>query len=157
MPINGVEAFIQEAQKALEDFKQECIDTMKDGARVVTKELMDRTPVWSGHTVRSYSWGGGGAGGGGRPDRGSIAPTGHLALGQEPNRGPAESEARAAMEGVLGSYDDLNKPLSLSNGSDIWDLVDNGSAPTPERARNPGGVSVLGEQAAKAKLGDKFK
>lgn len=154
MPITGGDAFIRDALRAVEEFKQECIETMKEGARVVTQELMDRTPVWSGDTVSRYSWDGVS---GGRSDKPTPAPTGHLGLGAEPNRAGAESEALGAMEGVLGGYNDLNKSLTLTNSSDIWDLIDNGSAPTPELARNPGGVSVLGEQAAKAKLGDKFK
>jgi hypothetical protein len=60
------------------------------------------------------------------------------------------------MESVLSGVTKL-QTLSVANTSPAWDLVDNGSAPTAERARNPGGVTELAIQATIAELGDAFK
>lgn len=152
---------LDDLRKEVEDFRTQCVEEMKGAARTVTQEMMDRTPVWSGKTVRNYQWGAGAAPGGqiealgGHPPRG--VSTGSMGLGEEPNRPANEAAALDDMESVLSDYDDLRKPLVVTNNSDIWDLIDNGSAPTPERARNPGGVSILAEQATKSKLEGTFR
>lgn len=163
----NIDTFDADAQRAVDDFNKECLAEVKNAARVVTDEMMARTPVWSGKTVRNYAWGVGGPGGGyTEPSNGGVGPrhpSGRGAhpspsLGEEPNRAENEDAAKQEMEGVLGGISDFMQmsPLVLTNHSPIWDLVDNGSAPTPERARNPGGVSILAEQAAKGKL-ENFK
>lgn len=146
-------------QKEIESLKQQGVEATKEAARQLTKEMMDRTPVWSGKTVRNYAWGFNGAPSGGQQDElgsGPKGPTGSLGLGDEPRRAENEAAALAEMEGVLGGVTELGT-LCVDNFSDIWDLVDNGSAPTADRSRNPGGVSILAEQAVKANFGDIFK
>lgn len=160
MSIVGGSQWQAEALKALADFERQCVDEVKTAARVVTQEMMARTPVWSGKTVRNYAWGIGTVSGSYQePANGGVGPrhpSGRGAhsspgLGEELNRADNEDAAIAEMEDVLGGLTKL-ETLVVTNHSPIWDLVDNGSAPTPDRARNPGGVSVLAEQAAKAKL-----
>jgi hypothetical protein len=158
MPVTG--SLVDQARQALKDLEQQAIEIVKDAARVSLQEFMDRTPVWSGKTCGSYAWGVGGGGNhnfeGGPTSK--QAPTSKMALPDgEPNRPAAEDSAKAAMEGEIQGFRALGLSLVMTNTSPIWDLVDSGSAPTPERARNPGGVSALAEQSAKAKLGDNFK
>jgi hypothetical protein len=172
----ALEGTLSELQAELERIKKEAIDATKDAVRILTRELMDRTPVWSGKTVRNYAWGldrapGGGqiepiggpgyvparAGGNRKSQREqNPGPTNSMPLPDgEPRRAANEQAALAEMENVLAGMTELRSPV-VTNFSDIWDLVDNGSAPTPQRARNPGGVSILAEQAAKAKMGGKL-
>lgn len=163
MGFTGVAMWLTVANREMEDFEKEAIELMKTAARTVTREMMDRTPVWSGGTVRNYVWAVGESPGGGEKSpvggpgerfgrRSGKAPFG---LGEEPRRADNEAAAEADMEAVLAGYTQLRN-LHCENFSDIWDLVDNGSAPTPDRARNPGGVSVLAVQSTKSKL-ENFK
>lgn len=160
MPIRGAAEELARIRQGIEDFKTECVEATKNAARVLTQKMMDRTPVWSGKTCGSFVWGfngsGGGAGFAGLPP----APgqqTNKLGLPDgEANRAPAEEFTLSALEGVLSDVRTLGT-LTVTNVSPIWDLVDSGSAPTPETARNPGGVSVIAEQVAKAVLGDTFR
>jgi hypothetical protein len=162
MGLTGIGQWKTDAFAALDAFEEQLIEEMKNAARVVTHEMMSRTPVWSGKTVRNYAWGIGSASGGytspAGGDDGPRHPSGRgsltlAGLGEEPNRAANEGACLDEMEGVLSGMTEL-ETLVVTNHSPIWDLVDNGSAPTPERARNPGGVSVLAEQAAKGKLGN---
>lgn len=159
MSLANVDAYIAKMRQGLADFEKECIEVTKNAARVVTREMMDRTPVWSGRTVRNFQWGVGSAPGGEIEPSGSTSrqqPTNSLGLGSEPNRGANEAAALAEMESVLSGVTKLSN-LVCSNNSKAWDLVDNGSAPTPDRSRNPGGVSDAAVQATKEALGDAFK
>lgn len=175
MGFSNIASAIKELKQEVEDLKQEGVEATKEAARVLTREMMDRTPVWSGKTVRNYAWAYNSQPAGGQIDPiggpGFVAgrnwaqqrqvdpgPTGSMGAppAGEPRRAENEDAALAEMEDVLSEVDDLGT-LTVTNNSEIWDLVDNGSAPTPERARNPGGVSILAEQAALAQLGDNFK
>lgn len=163
-----------EAKRGLEKFRAQCVEKTKEAARLLTRELMDRTPVWSGKTVRNYEWAFNSLAGTGMKDAiggpgyvpgrgwaaqrlGDPGPTNSMPLPDgEPRRAANEAAAEADLESVLSNVRDLGD-LNVTNNSDIWDLVDNGSAPTPERARNPGGTSRLAEQAVKSKMGGVFK
>lgn len=159
MALSNVNDYVAKMKKGLADFEKECIEVTKNAARVVTREMMDRTPVWSGRTVRNFQWGIGTAPSGEIEPSGTTSkkePTNTMGLGSEPNRGTNEAAALAEMESVLDGVTKLSN-LSCSNNSKAWDLVDNGSAPTPDRARNPGGVSNAAVQSTKEALGDAFK
>jgi hypothetical protein len=160
MPITGIDEMLKEIRDSIDGLERDGITAVKDAARVVTQELMDRTPVWSGKTCGSYAWGINGPGSfnyaGGPVSK--QEQTNKMPLpGGESNRGPAEDAAMAALEGELPGFTALGLSMVVTNTSPIWDLVDSGSAPTPEHARNPGGVSALAEQSAKEKLGANFK
>lgn len=171
MPITG-SMTAGDVLQIIDEITMQAVQRVKNAARVVTTEFMDRTPVWSGDTVRNYQWGIGGIVGGyqepiGGPGyvpggghvaqrKGDPGPTNSMPLGIEPRRNDNEVAARGDMEGVLDGYTELAN-LYLTNFGPDWDLVDSGSAPTPERSRAPGGVSVLAEQSARDALGDDFK
>jgi hypothetical protein len=169
----NVTGSLPSSQEVMAELKQQALERMKNAARTAMGEFMALTPVWSGKTVRNYAWGIGEAPSGGMKEpiggdgyvpgagwaaqrKGDPGPTNSMALGDEPRRAANEEAALADMEDVLSGYTEL-RPLVLTNFSDVWDLVDNGSAPTPERSRSPGGVSILAEQATKANLGDDFQ
>lgn len=173
LSLTGIDDLLGSVTAEIDAFEQQCIEETKGAARLLTQEMMARTPVWSGKTVRNFAWGVNSAPAGGQQEpigglgyqpgggwstqrKGDPGATGLMGLGEEPRRAANESAALEEMEGVLSSITQLGT-LAVTNFSDIWDLVDNGSAPTAERARNPGGVSILAEQTVKAMLGDTFK
>lgn len=158
MGFTNLDQMKAEVAKQIADLEQQAIDKIKNAARVSLGEFMSRTPVWSGKTVENYQWGIGGAPGGMLEPSSNepVGATGSMPLGEEPRRADAEGVATASLESVLAGYNSLDANLVMTNNSDIWDLVDNGEAPTAQRARNQGGVSVLAEQSAKAILGGDF-
>lgn len=157
MSIIGINAEMTRLTKGVEELQTEGVTEVKKAALTVTKQMMARTPVWTGETVGSYNAGLGGrsstrSGGGSPPtNQGPDTP-----LGTEANRGTFEAKGLANILRVIGKLKDLERTVVISNGIDSakWDLIDNGSAPTPDRARNPGGVSKLAIQATRAALGN---
>lgn len=152
----GVAAFLAAAKKELTQFEAQCVAETKKAAYVLTECLFDQTPVWEGTAVRNYAWGVGAAPSGsekaavGSGDPGATGSMGAPPAG-EPRRPANESAALRDMENVLRAVNKLT-PLFVTNFAQHFDLVENGSAPTPDRARNPGGVMRLAEQSARAKL-----
>lgn len=164
----GIAGFEAELNAEIEKVRQQGVEQMKLAARVVQMELNARTPVWAGETIRNYAWGLNGAPAGGHRDpiggpgyvagvgwsqqrKGDPGDTNHMSLGGEPRREANEAAVRSEMEGVLSGVRDLGI-LTVTNFGEIWDLVDNGGAPSSDRARNPGGVSLLAEQSARVAL-----
>lgn len=159
MGLSGANDLLNEGRKALKDFEGDVIEAVRETARVITTELMARTPVWSGQTLRNfvwYAWGAAGGAGAIKDAEGSgkYGVTSQMAIGEEPMRGANEAAVLEDMESVLQGYTKLGRSLVVQNFSENWDRVDNGSAPTPDTARNPGGVSILAVQAARDQLGD---
>lgn len=154
MQFAGAEAEIQRLKEELREFERKAIMETQRAARVVMMELFGHTPVWEGTVIRNYVWTmGGGAAGGEKPalGAGDPGPTGSMPLGAEPRRGANEEAARGDMESVLGGMKRLTS-LRVTNTAAHFDLVDNGSAPTSDRARNPGGVMKVSEANAKGSL-----
>lgn len=157
MRVTGQQAFFAQLKDGLKDFEKECVREVQKATRVLIEELFKNTPVWSGETVRNYD-----AGVGRRPGGGSKGhlgpkppprPTSGLALGQEDNRPANESAARADVNSALDGMKTLSDVFVTNRiANQKWDLIDNGSAPTREMARNPGGVSILAMQSARNKL-----
>lgn len=150
MQFVGVGATMAALRKEAKALEERAVAEVKKAAHVVQSEFYRNTPVWSGETVRNFAWGAGG-----RPSGGTKAPLGTPPpLGQpdERNRSANEKAATSDMEGVLRftKLTDLYA-TNLINPTK-WDLIDNGAAPTPERSRYPGGVSILSLQSARIKL-----
>lgn len=142
MQIKNTDGFLSGIQKAIDNTEKKAIQEIKSVALRVTQKMMDQTPVWSGSTVRNYHWSTSRAGGSEKAPIGSgdPGPTGSMPLGAEPRR---DANQQAAL-GEIGSL----KLTSLVNlygtnniSSDKWDLIDNGKAPSADRARNAAGVS----------------
>jgi hypothetical protein len=151
---------IQELNRALKaevkKLEQEAVEETRKAAEVVTEAFFDRTPVWMGTTIRNYAWGRNRMPTGGEKravGSGSPGPTNSMALGSEPRRGANEAAVIAQMSATIGPMRRLSS-LYFTNlvNSGKWDLVDSGSAPTPDRARNPGGVSHIAIQTARSQL-----
>jgi hypothetical protein len=151
----GIDATMQALRSDIAAFEKQAIAEVKKAAHLLMANLFENTPVWSGETVRNYVWGvNGPAGGSTRGAVGSGAPgaTNAMIMGSEPRR-PANENAAMA---------ELNSKLALTKLADLyvtnlidrakWDLIDNGSAPSPGKARNPGGVSILAEQSTRNAL-----
>lgn len=150
----GVDAAISELKTALKEFEMKAVEEMKKAAMIVQFELNKRTPVWSGETVRNYSWGVGSSAPANRksPITGvDIGITSNLKLGQEPRRPANEAAVMAELSSLKMTKLDS---LTVTNNAPIskWDLIDNGAAPSRERSRSPGGVSKLAIQSARRKL-----
>lgn len=165
MSFSGVDKEKARLRAALKKFEQTAVEEVKAGARVFMGALLDNTVVWEGDVIRNFVWARRGYGGGRRTPiggrgTGSSAyrkqvdpgPTGKMGTppAGEPRRAPNEAAARADMEAVLGGMKTLDN-LFVNNTSDHADLVDNGSAPTPERSRHPGGVTRLAAQVLRAR------
>lgn len=157
MKLIGVEQFGREIDAELQRFEEQCVKEVQKATRVVLEALFLRTPVWSGETVRNYTASVGRKAGG--APKGHIGPkpppdsTNALPLGAEHNRPANQNAARADVEGAIGGMKKL-KDVFMTNtvGGGKWDLIEYGSAPTPQTARNPGGVSILAMQTARSKL-----
>src|SRR5688572_17518393 len=139
MLISGVDAEMKRMKAELKAFEMKAVEETKRAARVLMAELFAHTPVWEGTVVRNYVWFAGGGGGGGEKQAlgsGDPGPTNDMSMGSEPRRGANESAARADMDAFLSTLKKLTT-ISVTNTAGHFDLVDSGSAPTGDRARNP--------------------
>lgn len=152
----GSASEIRRLMAEVRELEREAVREVQNAARIVVDELMRGTPVWEGETVRNY----GVSVGGNSPSyraaigTGDPGPTNSMSLGEEPRRGINEDAAKADMERTLAAFKKLGPRIAVINTVDEkkWDLVDSGSAPTPEMARYPGGVEILATQRAKGRL-----
>lgn len=150
----NIDATFAQLRAEVEKLEQEAARTAAEIAMALVAKLCALTPVWSGETVRNYALGVDAKPGGGEKSAiGGVdpGPTNSMRpMGGEPRR-PANTaatlaDARAALQPTkLVNYHVTNTVAPAK-----WDLVENGSAPTKERARYPGGVSTLAEQSIRA-------
>lgn len=154
MKLTGIEQTMQQLYAEMEKLEQQAVAETKRAARLLMANLFENTPVWSGETVRNYVFGVGGTPGGGTrsPIGGTPGPTNAMVMGSEPLRPANEAAAMAELNSVL-TFTKLTD-LFATNLIDAakWDLIDNGAAPSPGKARNPGGVSILAEQSTRNAL-----
>jgi hypothetical protein len=160
--VTGVADLKREFQAYRREIERMVTAEMKAAAMVVMQSLMDRTPVWEGTVVRNYRVALGALPSGAEIqaiNTGDPGPTGSMGAppAGEPRRSANEAAAVADAEGVLRALRRVGVPVFITNTATHWDLVENGSAPTPDRARNPGGVSALALQTARSKLGDRIE
>lgn len=133
---------------AIAVLKAQAVAEMRLAVRTVTQRFFENTPVWSGDTVRNYSWGVGGPSGGHKAPSGSLPKRGDFS---EKNRGANEAAAMAAaMSAIPAALADMH--LTCTIPTQKWNLIDSGIAPAPGRSRYPGGVEMLSVQAARAAL-----
>jgi hypothetical protein len=162
MEFTGISGTMAELRAEVARLEKEAVEELKRITKTLVEELFKNTPVWSGETVRNYAVGAGQRPSGGK--RGAIGsgPPGRtnkdrMPLGTEPRRSENESAARSEVNSALT----FNKLVSIhvTNRIDAskWDLVDNGSAPTRETARYPGGVSMRAEQTTRGKHKDNLE
>lgn len=155
----NVSDFIGDIQKEIDEIKNKAVIEVRKAVSVIMMELMSRTPVWSGETVRNYRVGVNSMPSGTLAALGTGYPgdTNKMPLGPEPRRAENQNAALEEAMQAVASFNALNQTVFITNTirSDKWDLVDNGDA--PERSaklspRYPGVVSLLAEQSARAKL-----
>lgn len=128
--------------------KAKAVAEVREAVRVVTNNFFDNTPVWSGDTVRNYSWGAGHMPGGHKGASGSRPMRGDFS---EKNR--AANEA-AAMRDALAAVprELITMYFTCTIPTQKWNLIDAGIAPAPGRSRYPGGVEMLSIQASRSAL-----
>jgi len=80
-----------------------------------------------------------------------------MAMGAEPRRAANEGIVLGELKGVMSGYKLENLNFTNSLAANKWDLIENGHAPTPGRARNPGGVTQIAMQMTKARMGRNWK
>jgi len=151
----GIDATFAELRVAVAAFEQQAVEETKRAARVVTESLFEHTPVWSGETIRNFTWGiGTPPAGGAKPVIGSgdPGPTNSMPMGSEPRRPANEAAVMSELNAAL-SFNKL-ADLFVTNtvAATKWNLVDSGVAPAPGQARNPGGVEVPALQSARGRL-----
>lgn len=163
---SGTASEIKRLKDALKQLEQDAINEVRVAVVTTIRALQAKTPVWSGETVRNYAVGIGKAPTGSAkgsigddpgitntmPDRMGIP------LGAENLR--AQNEA-AAINDAISALSRMRRLQTVVIGNLIddakWNLVDSGDAPTPERARYPGGVAIAGEMKARQELGSKWR
>lgn len=154
--ITNIDSFISGIKAEVEKTRQQAISEMLRASRLLLNELMSKTPVWSGETVRNYVAGIGAASGGTKAAAGTVdpGPTNSMSLGEEPRRAENEAAARADLETALAGFNNLALKIAFTNtvAPDKWDLIDNGKAPEPGRVRYASVISVLAEQSARTRL-----
>lgn len=155
MQFSGVAQAMNALRNEAKLLEQQGIAESQRAANLLMANLFENTPVWSGETVRNYVWGVNRLPGGatrGAVGSGAPGPTNTMIMGSEPRRAPNEAAALSEMNSTLA----INKlaDLFVTNlvGAAKWDLIDNGAAPSPGKARNPGGVSILAEQSTRSAL-----
>jgi len=151
---------IKELRKAIVESEVQADKTTDHAALIIMEEFFKRTPVWSGETIRNYAWGKGKKASGspkGAIGSGPPGPTGSMAMGAEPRRPANEAAVMSELQGLIADPKLGDMHLTNLVRADKWDLVDNGSAPTPDRARNPGGVTKIAMQIARARIQGEFK
>lgn len=154
--IKGIQALRTEVDNAIRDLEKEAATEVQRAAETVLNELLKRTPVWSGETVANYVVSTSPSPGASRrPSGGPPGPTNTMSLGSEPNRKTNEAIARQGLNSLGGGK---LRAVYITNAvsGKKWDLIDNGAAPSKDRARNPGGVSKIALQSARRLL-ENFK
>lgn len=148
---SGIAGEMKRLEKELQRLEKQAITEVKRTARIIMNTALANTPVWQGTAVRNYRWTTSGSMGGEAAALGSgdPGPTNSMPIGSEPRRGANESVALAEMEGELAALSVLGFRLTFGNTAHHFDLIDGGSAPTPARARNPGGVMKLAEASGR--------
>lgn len=154
MRITGIPQAIDALHAQLAKLEAEAVAEVKKAAHVMMDNLFENTPVWSGETVRNYAVGINGMPSGGprTPIGGTPGPTNTMVMGSEPLRRPNESAALQELDGALTFTKLVDLFFTNLISEEKWDLIDNGSAPSPGKARNPGGVSMLAEQSTRNAL-----
>lgn len=159
MKFAGADAEIARLFAGVKELEKQAIAEVQNAAVVVVQECMKNTPVWEGEVVRNYNAGVGGPGGGGAKAPIGSGPTGdtkNMALGSEPRRPANESaalgEVRSAVSGMRALQD-----VVVGNSSSNFNRADSGAAPTPQQARNPGGIVRPALSAARGKLKGNWK
>ena len=142
MKFVGVEAEVARLFTAVKELEQRAIEEVQHATVVVVRECMKNTPVWEGEVVRNYNAGiGGGSGGGVKAPIGGVAPgnTNSMPLGSEPRRPANEAAALADVNASISGMRSLSDVV-IGNSSANFNRADSGAAPTPQSARNPGGI-----------------
>lgn len=159
MKFAGVEAEIARLFNGVKELEKQAIAEVQNATVVVVRECMKNTPVWEGEVVRNYNAGVGGAAGGGAKSPiggGDPGPTNSMALGSEPRRPANEAaslgEVRAAVAGMRALQD-----VVVGNSSSNFNRADSGAAPTPQTARNPGGIVRPALSSARGRLKGNWK
>ena len=159
----NVSEFVGSIQKEIDDLKEKAIIEVRKAVSVIMMELMSRTPVWSGETVRNYRVGVNSMPAGTLAALGTGYPgdTNKMPLGPEPRRAENQNAALEEARQAVQAFTNLSQTVFITNtiSASKWDLVDNGDA--PERSaklspRYPGVVSILATQSARSML-ENFK
>ncbi len=114
--------------------------------------ITERTPVWSGQSVRNWVWTID------QPatatldaiDNGPPGQTSKMPLGSEPRRGPNQASSDATFEAL--SYNNPFRSYWLANNAPEIIKLEFGQLPTPSASRNPAGMVRVTVQELLAKL-----
>lgn len=159
MKFTGVEAEIARLFSGVKELEQKAIKEVQSATVVVVKECMNNTPVWEGEVVRNFTAGVGSApGGAAKKPIGGVdpGPTNSMALGSEPRRPANEAAAMSDVKGAVTGMRSL-QDVFIGNASDNFNRADSGAAPTPQTARNPGGIVRPALSSARGQLRGNWK
>lgn len=159
MKFAGVNEEIMRLFAGLKELEKQAIKEVQSATVVVVKECMKNTPVWEGEVVRNFNAGVGGAAGGGAKapiGGGDPGPTNSMPLGSEPRRPANEAAALGEIRGAVAGMRAL-QDVFIGNASGNFNRADSGAAPTPQTARNPGGIVRPALSSARGKLRGNWK
>lgn len=159
--MGGVTGWAQEKARILKELnnvRYQVKRELEDTAHIVHKTLTDNTPVHTGEALRNWRWSLRKRVGGRKlKGLGSGPPgaTNKMPMGAEPRRGPnlvdVNSRFQTVLEAARGEKDPSSMVVTSLLDPEKFDLVDNGRAPTPGLARNPGGITKLAMQAVRSR------
>lgn len=155
MPVLGLDEEVRRLMAEVDALEVRAVVEVQAALKAGLATALANTPVWSGESVANYHVGSSRSGSHVSPS-GEQPPkqaTNSLPLGAENNRGVNEDIARASLDQALATLRKTLPPIMQiysTLSAEKADLIDNGAAPSPSKARNKGGVMKLAEQTIRA-------
>jgi hypothetical protein len=115
--------------------KAQITERVRSAVEFIDSKVHERTPVWSGRAVRNMIWTME------SPNQTEFEPIASPAEFSEARRSANTEAARETMKALR--FDDPFHSFILSNNAAHIGLIEDGSAPTPERSRSPNGVFAI--------------
>lgn len=143
-------------KKAINDeITKEMSKLLREIVMVMHETVHERTPVWEGTAVANFQWSQS------QPFYGTIDPvesgptgkTSKMSVGAEPRRSANQALSDASLNNI-----DFSKPfrqLFLTNNAEHFELLESGSAPTPDRSRVNSATGIM--RAADAEVIRRFE
>lgn len=148
----GISTFLSGLQKETRKPERIIRKQVKSLVYYAHHHITDRTPVWSGQSVRNWVWSLDQAYTTTLEaiDNGPTGQTSTMPLGSEPRRGPNQASSDATFEAL--SYSNPFRAYWLSNNAPDIIKLEYGQLPTPTASRNSAGMLRVTVQELLARL-----
>lgn len=150
---SNITSFVSKIDKKSDEVDENMRIKVRKIVKFAHTTILSLTPVWSGQSIRNYTWStGSDYTGGVLKAAGTSEPgaTNSMPLGSEPRRGINEARPNATFAAL-----DFNNPYRkyiLTNSAPNIMALEMGLLPTEERSRSPAGMFGVTSQAISARL-----